>query len=153
MYIKKSAIKDEKLFASFANIDLQSRGYIQEAMSIVQDMREGKEIDSDRLAMVRDEATQDRDILKGDFVIQAMLDFMPFKPKPRTLKKGSQTDKIIELVFIRERDKEQSISAFCGSHGLTRTKYYRIRDMKYDDPETRDRILKIRQAVYAVKAN
>lgn len=147
MYIKKSSIKDEKLFAPFSEIDLQSRDYIKKAISVAEDIKAGREVDLDKLAQIRDKATLDRNILKGDFVIQAILDFVPYKPKPRTLKKGKTVDKLVEEVFIRERDKECSITEFCKLHNISRPKYYRIKNIAYEDTETKERILAIKSSV------
>ena len=157
-------ITDKKLYAPIQNVQFSNRDYIEKAKQIAKKIveydtegtmseyhiKKGTQTAED-VAYVRDKASEDRDILKGDFVILAYVDMFreqkksvaPIEGKGKFLK---MSDKLIRAIFENDRDGGK-VNDFCTKNRITRTKYYRVLKMDLKQPRDIERIERIRKEV------
>jgi len=141
-------ISDEKLYSSFNRVNTLELDYVNKAKEIAKIIAEGGEPDVKDLAYIRACAVNDRKNLKGDFVISCLLDLIE-ENKFNRWERGKRvhiTDIMIEKIF-RNHFSKGSITDFCKDNPIDRNKYYRVRDNKFKDYETKERVQAIKDRI------
>lgn len=141
-------ISDEKLYAPFNRVNTLEMDYVKKAKEIAETIAAGGELDIDDLAFVREASTNDRKNLKGDFVISCFLDMIDSFNRWEGGKRIRISDDQIARIY-RNDMQGGSVSHFCNNERLTRTKYYRIKNMDVKDAESRERLETIKRQVAA----
>lgn len=138
-------ISDEKLYAPFNRVNTLELEYVQQAKALAIKIAAGEEVTTEELAAVRNGAIADRKNLKGDFVISCFLDMMQFE-RWEGGKRIRISDNQIARIY-RNDMQGGSVTQFCKNERLTRTKYYRIKNMDVKDAESKERMEAIKQQV------
>lgn len=139
-------ISDKKLYAPFNRIETVNLDYVQKAKDIALRMIAGEDVPIEEIAEVRLGAVDDRKNLKGDHTISCFLDaFDDFKRWEGGKRIRISDDQIARI--YRNDMQGGSVSHFCNNERLTRTKYYRIKNMDVKDAESKERLEAIKQQV------
>ncbi|EJS09165.1 MULTISPECIES: hypothetical protein [Bacillus] len=151
-------ISEQKLNAPIENVKIAERDYIELAKELAKKIveldpngdEEGYECTGEELEQLREirlKAVNDKDILKGDYVIAAYIDLYrereKFKGEGKYLK---ATDELIEKIFLNSSEKGNVVE-FCSKHGISRDKYYRILKNQFKQEDDRERVERIRMLV------
>lgn len=159
-------ISDKKLYAPIQNVRLADREYIELAKKIAKkivhydpegvlsnySVAEGHDELMQELAEVRMCASDDREILKGDFVILCYIDLFreQLLQEQRVVEgKGKFlkiSDKLIREIFENHLAGGK-VTDFCTQKLITRTKYYRILNIKLKQERDIERVARIRAEV------
>lgn len=161
-------ISDEKLYAPIKNVRLVDKEYIEWAkeiaMRIVEFDPTGEKTEykptpnsdlENKLAEIRLAATDDRDILKGDFVILCYVDLFRQQKQQGVEGKGKflkMSDKLIQAIFENHRDGG-NVTEFCAKKRITRTKYYRVLNVKFKQERDVERVRGIKERVLGEQKN
>ena len=140
-------ISDKKLYAPFNRVNTLELEYVQQAKALAIKIAAGEEVTTEELAAVRNGAVGDRKNLKGDFVISCFLDMMNFN-RYEGGKRIRISDSQIARIF-RNDMSDGNVSQFCLNERLTRTKYYRIKNMDVRNAESKERLEAIKRQVAA----
>ena len=122
-------ISKEKLEQPFKRADLLNMPYVKHAKSVAERMQRGEYVHPDEIIDIRLDAVNDRNNLKGDFVISVFLELLEQGVKFERWEKGksiSVSDSLARKIFTNEVTRELNVTAFCKENRLTRNKYYRI---------------------------
>ena len=138
-------ISDEKLYAPFNRVNTLEMEYVQQAKELAIKIAAGEEVTTEELAAVRNGAIADRKNLKGDFVISCFLDMMQFDRWEGGKRIRISDDQIARI--YRNDMQGGSVTHFCNNERLTRTKYYRIKNMDVKDAESKERLEAIKRQV------
>lgn len=140
-------ISDKKLYAPFNRVNTLELEYVQQAKTLAIKIAAGEEVTTEELAAVRNGAVADRTHLKGDFVISCFLDMMQFERWEGGKRIRISDDQIARI--YRNDMQGGSVTHFCNNERLTRTKYYRIKNMDVKDAESKERLETIKRQVAA----
>lgn len=140
-------ISDKKLFAPFNRVNTLDLEYVQQAKELAERiaMHGEDSVTEEELAEVRLGAVADRSNLKGDFVISCFLDMMQFDRWEGGKRIRVSDDQIARI--YRNDMQGGSVTHFCNNERLTRTKYYRIKNMDVKDAESKERLETIKRQV------
>lgn len=122
-------ISDYKLSLPFKRMDVLQKEYVRKAKDIAIRLNAGKEVRHDEINEIRLLAVNDRNNLKGDFVISVFLELAESGMKFERWDRGKAVkinDKLARKIFENEITRELNVTAFCEKNRLTRNKYYRI---------------------------
>lgn len=145
-----TTISEVKLKAGFKRADTLNLLYVRQAKNIAERIRKGEEVDWKEIAEVRLRAVDDRDNLKGDFVISVFLELMEQGIMFDRWEKGRSikvSDKLARKVFENELTKEISVTKFCQDNRLTRNKYYRIANCNVKDADKKAELENLKSEV------
>lgn len=162
-------ISDERLYAPIKNVRLADKEYIEWAKEFAREIvkfdptgkkNEYRPVHSDlakKLAEIRKAATDDRDILKGDFVILCYVDLFRQQKQEKQGVEGKgkflkMSDKLIQAIFENHRDGG-NVTEFCAKKRITRTKYYRVLNVKFKQERDVERIRRIKESVLGEQKN
>lgn len=108
-------ISPEKLNAPFKRADLLNMDYVEHAKSVAKRINNGEHVSQDELIDIRLDAVNDRNNLKGDFVISVFLELMEQGVKFDRWEKGKSIRvdrKLAEKIFVNEVTKKLTVTAF-----------------------------------------
>lgn len=143
-------ISKQKLEEPFKRADLLNMPYVEHAKSIARRIMNGEYVSQDEIIDVRLDAVNDRNNLKGDFVISVFLELMEQGVKFDRWEKGKAvkiSDQMARKIFENEITRELNVTAFCQENRLTRNKYYRIANCDVKDADKRAELEKIKAEV------
>lgn len=118
-------IKPEKLYAEFNEVTLSTKPYVQLARKVAAQIRDGEKPDINDLAFIREAASKDIELLKGDYVISAFLTAMTWD-RWENGKAIDINEKEAEKIYRHHFNKTMTVKDFCLQNRLTRNKYYRV---------------------------
>lgn len=122
-------ISEYKLSLPFKRTDLLEKEYVRKAKDIAIRMNAGEQVPHEEINEIRLLAVNDRDNLKGDFVISVFLELVESGVNFERWDRGKAVkinDKLARKIFENEITRELTVTAFCEKNRLTRNKYYRI---------------------------
>lgn len=143
-------ISDEKLKAPFERFDVLELEYVARARDIAIRLSAGEKVSHEEIEYVRLAAVNDRQHLKGDFVISMFLDLVDSGVKFNRWEHGKMihtNEKEISKVFRNHFSGALSVTEFCRQNAMTRNKYYRILNCDVKHQETKDRMKQIKTAI------
>lgn len=140
-------IKPEKLYAEFNEVTLSDKAYVQLARKVAAQIRDGEKPDINDLAFIREAASKDIELLKGDYVISAFLTAMTWD-RWANGKCIDITETLAEKIYRHHFKRDISVKEFCEVHFITRNKYYRVVncDVKYQPHKEQLQEIKARVA-------
>lgn len=140
-------ISDEKLKAPFERFDVLELDYVERARDIAIRLSNGGEISQEEIEYVRLAAVNDRQHLKGDFVVSMFLDLVESGVKFNRWEHGKMihtNEKEVTKVYRNHFSKELSVTEFCRQNAITRNKYYRILNCDVKHLRTKERMEQIK---------
>ena len=143
-------ISESKLKAPFERFDVLEIDYVQKAKNIALRLSVGEEVPQHEIEEVRLAAVNDRQHLKGDFVISMFLDLVDSGHKFNRWEHGKMihtNNREVEKVYRNHFSKELSVTEFCRQNAMTRNKYYRILNCDVKHEETRENLKRIRSEI------
>lgn len=140
-------ISESKLKAPFNRFDVLEIDYVQKAKNIALRLSAGEGVSQQEIEEVRLAAVNDRQHLKGDFVISMFLDLVDSGHKFNRWEHGKMihtNNREVEKVYRNHFSKDLSVTEFCRQNAMTRNKYYRIlnADVKHEETKMRMQELK-----------
>lgn len=156
-------ISEEKLSSDIKNVHFFERSYIQKAKevakAIVKADPEGtmgsytmKDIETEQLVRnIRLDAANDKEILKGDYVILAFVDLYREEQEKKNYVNGkgkflNASDELI-LSILRNDQNNGNVTEFCKNKGIHRSKYYRILNKNLKQEKDIHRIKKLEKEI------
>lgn len=143
-------ISDEKLNAPFERFDVLELDYVARARDIAIRLSNGEEVGQEEVEYVRLAAVNDRQHLKGDFVISMFLDLVDSGVKFKRWEHGKMihtNEKEVTKVYRNHFSGTLSVSEFCRQNAMTRNKYYRILKCDVKHPGTKERMEQIKAEI------
>ena len=143
-------ISESKLKAPFNRFDVLDIDYVQKAKDVALRLSAGEEVPHEEIEEIRLAAVNDRQHLKGDFVISMFLDLVESGYKFQRWEHGKMihtNNREVEKVYRNHFSKELSVTEFCRQNAMTRNKYYRILNADVKHEETRENLKEIRAKI------
>ena len=143
-------ISESKLKAPFNRFDVLDIDYVQKAKDVALRQSAGEEVSHEEIEEIRLAAVNDRQDLKGDFVISMFLDLVESGYKFQRWEHGKMihtNNREVEKVYRNHFSKELSVTEFCRQNAMTRNKYYRILNADVKHEETRENLKEIRAKI------
>ena len=143
-------ISKEKLDAPFKRFDVLDIDYVQKAKDVALRLSAGEEVPHQEIEEIRLAAVNDRQHLKGDFVISMFLDLVDSGHKFQRWEHGKMihtNNREIEKVYRNHFSKELPVTEFCRENAMTRNKYYRILNADVKHEETREKMLAVKEQI------
>lgn len=143
-------ISEYKLSQPFEEFDTLEIDYVQDALAIAKRIVAMEEVTPEEIRHIRLDATNDRDHLKGDFVISMFTGLLKKGYKFERWEKGKSmraSEELITSVIEHYYKEESSVTSFCKENRLDRGKYYRILNATVSNPDKKKLILEIKERV------
>lgn len=143
-------ISESKLKEPFKRFDVLELEYVSRAKDIALRLSAGEEVPHEEIEYVRLSAVNDRQHLKGDFVISMFLDLVDSGYKFQRWEHGKMihtNDRELEKVYSNHFSGELSVVEFCRQNAMTRNKYYRILNCDVKHPATREHMQELKRLV------
>lgn len=143
-------ISQAKLKAPFKRFDVLELYYVAQARDIALRLSAGEKVPHEEIEFVRNAAVNDRDHLKGDFVISMFLDLVDSGVKFNRWEHGKMihtNDKELSKVYRNHFSDELSVTEFCRRNAMTRNKYYRILNCDVKHQETREHMQELKDRI------
>ena len=143
-------ISEGKLKAPFNRFDVLDIDYVQKAKDVALRLSAGEEVPHQEIEEIRLAAVNDREHLKGDFVISMFLDLVESGYKFQRWEHGKMihtNNREVEKAYRNHFSKELSVTEFCRQNAMTRNKYYRILNCDVKHEETRESLKQIRSEI------
>lgn len=148
-------ITKEKLDKPFERMNTLDLDYVQKAKDVAKRLNAGEKVEQWEIAEIRLGAVNDRNNLKGDFVISCYMDILESFERWTKGKSLKATDALIKSVYYNRHEltvkakKNKTVRDFCATSGISCGKYYRIANKDVTNPHTLSRLKKIEQEVDA----
>lgn len=143
-------ISKEKLESKFERFDVLELDYVSRAKDIALRISAGEEVSQQEIIDIRLAAVNDRNHLKGDFVISMFLDLVDSGFKFNRWEHGKMihtNDREVEKVYRNHFSKGLSVTEFCRQNAMTRNKYYRILNCDVKHEPTKEKMEQIKTRI------
>jgi hypothetical protein len=146
-------ISKAKLEKEFARVNTLDLDYVKKAKEIAKRLSAGEEVAQCEIAEVRLGAVNDRNNLKGDFVISCYMDMYDTFNRWTKGKSLNADDNLIKSIYrnghpLTVKAKENvPVRKFCEIAGISLAKYYRIANQDVKNPETIERLAALKEQV------
>lgn len=143
-------ISEKKLKEPFERFDVLELEYVTRAKDIALRLSAGENVAHEEIEFVRLAAVNDRQHLKGDFVISMFLDLLGAGYKFKRWEHGKMihtNDRELEKVYRNHFSGALSVTDFCKSNAMTRNKYYRILNCDVKHEETKEKMQRMKSEI------
>ncbi|GHV17788.1 hypothetical protein FACS189425_04830 [Clostridia bacterium] len=146
-------ISEEKLKQPFKPFNVLDLEYVKLARHLAEQYSGSEPIAQDDLIKIRLLAVQDRNHLKGDFVIGMFLDLIESeKRKPKRWDKGRRLgigDRLLDKLLENHLTKTKTAKAFCSENPVSLYTYRSIVNLTVKNAADRERVISHLKAICA----